>query len=143
MTKTPTVANNANTEANKLNNNADASVITEFELNQFSGTSQHYKHFLNQFVYTDGVQYLASEAKAYWLIDAIASHQIPLLKDETLKRFQIWKLVVNLEKKTAKLMCERDVNDVVVTQDIAYTDFPLAEVKLYLATGVLMLPSEY
>jgi hypothetical protein len=31
----------------------------------------------------------------------------------------------------------------VLTQNIPYTDFPLAEVKMYLTEGVLMLTSEY
>ncbi len=118
-------------------------MITQSELNQFSGTSQLYKHWLKQFTYTDGVQYLAQKADAYWLIDAIASHQPPLLRDEMLREFQIWKLIVNAEEKTAKLICERDTEDVAVTQDIPFTDFPLPEVKLFLVAKVLMLPSEY
>jgi hypothetical protein len=122
----------------------DKPVITSEDLEQFQGTEQYYKHFLNQFVYTDGVQYLAQEAKAYWLLDAIASHQIDLLrKDPTLKDFQFWKLKVNTKDKTATLVCERDTNQVVVSQAIGYTTFPLAEVKLYLIEKVLLLPSEY
>jgi hypothetical protein len=121
----------------------EEAVITQEELLQFYGTEQHYKHFLNQFVYTDGVQYLAKKAKAYWLLDAIASHQPKLLQDPTLKAFQLWRLVVDTEQKTAQLICERDLNDVVLTQDIDYTNFPLSEVKLYLVNKVLLLPSEY
>jgi hypothetical protein len=117
-------------------------MITQSELNQFSGTTQLYKHWLKQFTYTDGVQYLAQKADAYWLIDAIASHQPPLLHDEMLRDFQIWRLIVN-QDKSAKLICERDTDDVVVTQDIPFTDFPIAEVKLFLVARVLMLPSEY
>lgn len=118
-------------------------MITQSELNQFSGTGEIYKHWLKAFTYTDGVKYLADQAKAHWLIDAIASHQPPLLRDEMLKEFQIWKLIVNSEDKTAKLICERDTDDVAVTQDIPFTDFPLPEVKLFLVAKVLMLPSEY
>jgi hypothetical protein len=124
-------------------NKGDASMITQSELNQFTGTSEHYKHWLKAFSYTDGVKYLADQANAHWLLDAIASHQPPLLRDEMLKEFQIWKLVVNVQEKTAQLICERDTDDVVVTQDIPYTDFPLPEIKLYLVARVLMLPSEY
>ena len=116
-------------------------MITQSDLNQFSGTSELYKHWLKQFSYTDGVKFLADQANAHWLVDAIASHQPPLLRDEMLKEFQIWKLVVNAEDKTAKLICERDTNDVAVTQDILFTDFPLPEIKLFLVAKVLMLPS--
>ena len=119
-------------------------MITQFELNQFSGTSELYRHWLKAFSYTDGVKYLADQASAHWLIDAIASHQTKqLLSDEMLKEFQIWRLVVNMEEKTARLICERDTEDVVLTQDIPFTDFPLPEVKLFLVAKVLMLPSEY
>lgn len=113
-------------------------------LAQFSCTTQYYKHWLKRFVYTDGVQYLAEAAKAYWLIDAIASHQPEAVKDSMLKDFQIWKLKVaeTDTAKTAELLCERDTDDVAITQHIDYTDFPLPEIKMYLESGVLMLPSE-
>jgi hypothetical protein len=32
---------------------------------------------------------------------------------------------------------------VVLTKRIPYTDFPLAEIKLYFTDGVILLPSEY
>lgn len=149
---TETLQEASSIDANKPNtietiNSPDQEVpkiITPNDLKQFYGTSQHCKHWLKQFFCTDGAQYLAQEMKAYWLLDAIASHQTKeLLSDNMLKDFQIWKLIVNQREKTAKLICEKDTNDVVITQDIAYTDFPLSKVKLYLVGGVLMLPSEY
>lgn len=119
-------------------------MITQSDLAQFTGTTQWFQHWLKRFTHTDGIKYLADQGNAYWLIDAIASHQTKeLLSDEMLKEFQIWRLVVNLEDKTAKLVCERDTDDVVVTQNIPYTDFPLSEVKVYLIEEVLMLQSEY
>lgn len=112
-------------------------------LNQFTGTEKYYRHFLG-ILYTDGVQYLAQTAKAYWLIDAIASWQLDpkVNQDPMLQEIQFWKLQVNPDH-SAVLSCERDTDDVVVTQDIPYTDFPLESIKLYLNHGVLMLPSEY
>lgn len=123
-------------------------MVTQSELltnlERYTCTDQYYKHWLNQFVYTDGVQYLAEAAGAYWLIDAIASHQPEAVKDPMLKDFQIWKLTVTqtANSKTADLVCERDTNNVAITQHIDCTDFPLPEIKLYLENGVLMLPSE-
>jgi hypothetical protein len=112
-------------------------------LHQFTGTENYYRHLLG-IVYTDGVQYLAQEAGAYWLIDAIASWQIDpvILKDWMLQEIQFWKLQVNSDN-SAVLSCERDTDDVVLTQDIPFTDFPLESIKLYLNHKVLMLPSEY
>lgn len=117
-------------------------MITQSQLDQFSGSDEIYSHWLKAFVYTDGVKFLADNANAYWLLDAIASHQTQkLLSDPMLKDFQIWILAVDGRK--ARLVCEKDDNIRVVTQDIVNTDFPLKLVKLYLVNKVLMLPSEY
>lgn len=117
--------------------------LTTADLSHFTGTNQYYRHWAMRLVYTDGVKYVANDADAYWLLDAISSYQTrTFLKDPMLQEFQVWKLTVNAND-TATLVCERDTNDVVVTQEIAYTDFPLDEIKFYLVTGVLMLPSEY
>ncbi len=69
--------------------------ITEVDLGQFTGTEHYYRHGLfRNVVYTDGVQFLAEEAAAYWLIDAIAAAQYGerCVKAE---EFQVWRLVVN------------------------------------------------
>ena len=73
-----------------------------------------------------------------------ASWQIcPQVKqDRMLREIQFWKLRVNPDN-SAVLTCERDKDDVALTQAIEFTDFPLEEVKLYLSNGVLLLPSEY
>jgi len=117
--------------------------LTTADLNQFSGTNHYYRHWAMRLVYTDGVKYVANDADAYWLLDAISSYQTrTFLKDPMLQEFQVWKLTVNAND-TVTLVCERDTNDVVLSQEIAYTDFPLDEIKFYLVEGVLMLPSEY
>lgn len=111
-------------------------------LEQFIGTENYYPHWIG-IRYTDGVKYLAEEAEAYWLIDAIASWQLsPEVKgDPMLQRIQFWKLRV--DGHSAVLTCERDENNIAVTQKISYTDFPLESITLYLANGILLLPSEY
>ena len=118
-------------------------MLTQSDLNQFCGSEKSHNHFLKRFTYTDGVKYLAEKADAHWIIDAIASYQPALLKDPMLRNFQAWKLTVNSDNKTAKLICEKDTDVVMVTQDLEFTDFPLPEVRLYLCQLVLMLPSEY
>ena len=41
-------------------------------LSQFTGSSQIFKHWLHrQFVYIEGIQYLARKAECYWLIDEL------------------------------------------------------------------------
>jgi hypothetical protein len=113
------------------------------DLAQFTGSETIYRH-RGGLTYTEGVKYLAEQAGAFWLIDAIASWQpSPQVKhDPMLQKIQFWKLRVNPDN-SAILTCERDSDDVALTQEIEFTDFPLESVKLYLSNGVLLLPSEY
>lgn len=117
--------------------------ITQTELDTFTGSEEIYRHFLG-ICYTQGVKYLANKAQAYWLLDAIASHQTKqLLSQPALRDFQLWQLTVSSDK-SAVLICQEDSDtEPVVKQEIEYTDFPLGFVKLYLIQKVLLLPSEY
>jgi len=110
------------------------------ELEQFTGTMEYYRYPLG-IIFTDGVKYLADKAGAYWLIDNIASWQVE--KKVRNCPFQIWELKVNKDR-TAILTMKEDINEPeLVKQKIPFTDFPLDYQKLYLANGILMLPSEY
>lgn len=117
--------------------------LTEADLAQFTGTSTYHQHSLGV-QYTDGVYYLAERGEAYWLLDAIASWQAdPKVRDDRqLQEIQFWKLTVNSDQ-SATLVCERDLNDIAVTQAIPFTDFALESVTIYCQQGVMLLPSEY
>ena len=107
------------------------------KLEQFTGTEHYYRHWLG-FKYTDGIKYLADEAKCHWLLDAIGSYQ-PKHKNIP---FQLWILKVD-KKKGILTMQEDSGKKFLVTQKIKYTDFPLDKIELYLIEGVLLLTSEY
>jgi len=111
----------------------------EKELRSFIGTEQYYKHQLGV-MYTDGVQFLAEKAGAYWLIDAIASYQTKRIVFEY--PFQIWTLTVNNNQAALEMKGDSGF-PVAIRQHIKFTDFPLDEIKLYLIDGILLLPSEY
>ena len=117
--------------------------MLQTDLNQFIGSENYYKHFLG-YHYTDGVKYLAEKAGAYWLIDAILSHVHTnrKLRDED---FLSWKLVPT-ENSGCILTGDDGNNNILVTQDIPFTDFPFKEVDddfmLFFSEGVLFLPSE-
>ena len=116
----------------------------ESDLTQFTGTEHYYRHSLNRnFMHTDGVNYLAENAGAYWLIDLIASHQ--LSRKVRAESFQLWTLTLTGRKNPmAVAECRADSNaPLLARQEIEFTDFPLKSVKLYCVDGVLMLPSEY
>ena len=117
-----------NNEAEKIEN----------ELKQFTGTECYFRNFTG-LKYTEGIQYLAEKAGAYWLIDLIASYQYKL--KEVL--FQVWTLKVN-DDKTAVVTCKEDTNEpVIIEQKLEYTDFPLKTFECYCIEGVLLLKSEY
>lgn len=113
----------------------------EARLQQFTGTETWWQHPLfKSFTYTDGVKFVADECKAYWLIDAILSWQtnVAVRKEE----FQVWILAKQPNGEWI-LSCEDGDNDSVCEQVIQFSDFPLNKITIWLANGVLHLPSEY
>jgi hypothetical protein len=110
--------------------------LSEADVMQFTGTDQWHRHALNRRVlFTDGAKYVADRAGAYWLLDEIALIQPP-------EEFQAWKLVVRPDR-TATLTCDDGNGQIVFTKEIQYTDFPLDEITLWYAKGVIYLPSEH
>jgi hypothetical protein len=132
------------------------------ELCRFHGTAQYHRLTLApKFLATDGVAHLAERAGAYWLAEAIASHQLrPAVRR---RDFQLWRLrrtkghraVLemgdDIERGTRKLIHRRADGSVqarpLVFQRIPFTDFPMDSTTLYVARGedgtrILMLPSE-
>jgi hypothetical protein len=90
------------------------------DLAQFTGTEQYHRFWLGINLLTDGVHYLAEEARCYWLLDAIGSYQPELAKhhDQRLREMQFWRLTVNADK-SAVLTCAADSGEPpVVTQQI-------------------------
>lgn len=101
---------------------------------------------------TDGALFLAENAGAHWLMDAIASHQDNALQDEMLRDIQFWTLRRHKSGPGADLTCERDAGQVAIKQEIPFTDFPLDEIKLYVEPAgeykgrplyVILLPGEH
>jgi len=118
--------------------------LTQGDLDHFIGTTQWFKHFLG-YLYTEGVRHVAEEGEAYWLLDAIFSWQTPTLKSY---EHQFWSLTVTLEDETrnATLQCVSDTlpyGEILATQEIGYTDFPMDHIELWFANNVLYLPSEH
>lgn len=110
-------------------------------LPSFVGTTEYHRHWSGM-RFTDGVKFVADEAKAYWLLDVVASWQPEALRDPWLREFQLWELFVKPDQ-TATVVCSRDSEDVAFRQQVEHTDFPLEYVKLYVEGGVMLLPSEH
>lgn len=120
------------------------------DLAQFIGSENFYRWL--GIIYTDGVKYVADSAGAYWLIDAIASHQSnrKIKANQSLQKFQVWKLEKALVEDWLLTCSDGNSDESVIVQRIEFSDFPLPEIKFYLEEGwvngqmkrVLMLPSE-
>ena len=112
-------------------------------LRNFYGTEHYYRH-MPGLVITDGVKFLADEAGAYWLLDMVWSHMPSIPKSEGF-------VLVTLKKSGRSAVFQMQDDDppqnVYAKQYIGFTDFPLDEIKMYLAATedrfVLMLPTEY
>jgi hypothetical protein len=121
---------------------ANTKTLTEDDLRQFTGTETWFRHPLNRNVlYTEGAQFIAEHGSAYWLLDAIALAQLSE-KRVMAEPFQVWVLKVR-EDHTATLACGDGNDNTVYTQELQFTDFPLAEIKLWFADGVIYLPNEH
>jgi hypothetical protein len=130
-------------------NNAKSPEELTAALAQFSGTEQYYRYWGGISFLTDGVKYLADEARCYWLLDAIGSYQRELAKhpDERLQSIQFWRLKVNADQ-SAVLTCVADSGEPpAITQQVDWTDFPLPEVQVWIGIEgekkIALLPSEY
>ena len=119
----------------------------------FTGGLGFYRHQFNRnIIYSEGVQYLAEEGQAYWLIDAIASYYITskmrsaMAQDERLESMHFWTLTVKDERGV--LVAQADSGEpAFIKQKIPYTDFLLDEVRIWAGFDgrhwVLYLPSEH
>jgi len=107
-----------------------------------------------RFVVSSNIKLLAEKAEAYWLIDAIASHQGAIWRHQKITEGarQWWELTV-YEDQSARLVCMADdeVTEL-VNQEIPYTDYPLTREKIWVMPAstrqdgplaLCMLPAEY
>ena len=123
-------------------------------LEQFYGTTNFYRHPLwKGIVYTDGIQYVAEKASAYWLIDLIAGslmspeYKKAASKDSRLSSMIFYNLSVQPGNK-AVLTANADLDAPNwFEHKIEFTDFPEQNLDVWAAwngTGfTLMLKTEY
>lgn len=99
-----------------------------------------FRHWSGAFVYSEGTQFLADKARAYWLIDLIAMR----CSDDRIKgqAFVHWKLTV-AEDRTAVLIADNANGGELLRETVAHIDFSLDEITLYLVDETLQLPREY
>lgn len=110
-------------------------------LTHFCGSESLYRHRIGgkSLLYTEGILCLIESCESYWLLDLILSYQdSQILRSEY---FQVWNLV-KYENKWI-VSCSDGDNNLLLDQDIDYSDFPLNSVKFWLVSGTVLLPTEY
>ena len=112
-------------------------------LEHFIGTNG-YTRLYTKILLTDGALFLAENAGCFWLMDVFASHLLTTI-DADKEPFTVLSLVKT--NNSARVVIDDGNGIVLAEQDIEYTDFPLASIKLYGCWSdefwVLMLQSEY
>jgi hypothetical protein len=108
-------------------------------LSSFTVTEHYFKNPFG-IMYTDGIHYLATACECYWMIDIIASYQF----DDKVKAesFQVFHLKVHSDKSAIITISDGNKN-ILATQELDYTSFPLDEIEIWCIDRIALLPSEY
>ena len=108
----------------------------------FVGTFAYHTHKTGELklLLTDGCDYIRREAESFWLFDSIVTYQL----DMTVRGLyhQVWKLTKQSDE-TWLLTCKDGNNNICVVQRIQFSDFPLADITIWIIDGIALLPSEY
>ena len=129
-------------------------ILTQSDLNQFTGDLERFRHCINRrVIYTPGIQYLAEKAGAYWLIDEIAinlgskSLQRKMALDPKAQELLFWNLQVNPDSSAILSAVGDADHPPIFKKRITWTDFPLESVNIWSGfDGIhwtLYLPSEH
>ena len=126
--------------------------LVESECNQYTGTSQYYRHGLGLF-YTDGIEWIAKTLECFWLLDEIAIYSQKFRGKEDFLTAEFYTPI-----KGEGILQLTDGNENTLHKSkydftTLYVDKDLNKkkeryIKLFLTVGlenkyVLMLPSEY
>ncbi len=108
-------------------------------LDQFTGSACWYQHpLVPSITYTDGVQYFAEQAGAYWLLDIMATECFRLLAAQPF-------LTVTAISEAQQ--CQINVTDgnglELLARHIPYTDLIPGSWRFFVTDHVMLLPSEY
>jgi hypothetical protein len=112
--------------------------LTAADLDQFRGGGPHHPYHLGG-SYSEGVRFVAEKGKAWWLVGAILSCQKAFLARR--EPFQVWTLR-KLATRSVLEMTDGSSPAVLLRRDVEDMTFPLNDIELFFADGVLMLPGE-
>lgn len=116
--------------------------ITDSDLAQFTGTENYYRY--QSLLLTDGAYYLAEKAGCFWLMDFIWSHA---MENRWFGKEDFITCKLTVRDNAGDVVFDDGNGNILVTQHVPFTDFPMDEIQLYIVRGernfVIMLPGEY
>lgn len=111
--------------------------MTTSDLDRFHGSEEFTRY--NGFLLTDGARYVAENGGAWWLMDIIISvWTLPKARRE-----EFWTVKFNKTGDKGRVTIDDGNGNIFYSQNITYTDFPLDEVKFFVVSKTIMLPTEY
>ena len=116
------------------------------QLSQFNGSQQIFTLPLCRTRYTEGIQFLAQSANAFWLLTD-TSVMGKSLQDKSrfitidFKRYSPSE--VETHGHDAAITYTDGNGTVLALQQYHFTDFPLEQIRLFFVDNTLLLPSEY
>ena len=110
------------------------------DLSQFYGTEKYHKTFVfsPNLKHTDGVQYFAEQAEAFWFLDIVATEIYPFSD-----KYPFMTIYLTVKDGKAEIIVQDGDISRVFQKHISLTDCPDGVYEFFLTDDVLMLCSEY
>jgi len=106
----------------------------------YNGSDHNYRHSMNpRMIYTGGVREVAQKAEAYWFLDWVAFHAVPVYSkawEKGAAGVGIITLVVKANRTGNATLSLEDGQPPAATLALDFTDFPEGEWKFYLCTDM-------
>jgi hypothetical protein len=102
--------------------------------------SEFYHPYMLDIKLTDGAKEAAELYECFWFLDIIAS--IQYMPEVHAEGFQVFKLE-RVKNDHFKVTMEDGNDNVIYTQNIAYSDFKDDILTLWVVDKIIMLPTEY
>jgi len=110
------------------------------DLSQFYGTEKYHKTFVfsPNLKHTDGVQYFAEQAGAFWFLDIVATEIYPFSD-----KYPFMTIYLTVKDGKAEIIVQDGDVSRLFQRQIDFTDCPEGTYEFFLTDDVLMLCSEY
>jgi hypothetical protein len=110
------------------------------DLSQFYGTEKYHRTFVfsPNLKHTDGVQYFAEQAGAFWFLDIVATEIYPFSD-----KYPFMTIYLTVKDGKGEIIVQDGDISRLYQRHINFTDCPEGTYEFFLTDDVLMLCSEY